>query len=690
MSGYAGKILRVDLTNRRISTIPTSDYDSWVGGHGLGSAVFWDLAGKKDISGFAPENVVTMMTSPLAGTLAPGASGRLEIQGVGVHLSPIEWFTRSNIGGRFAPMLKYAGFDGLAVEGRSERPVYLDVRDGRAEIKNAEGLWGLDAWQTQEEIWRQVVGSGDFKAWNRLGSGEKAARTTQRPAVLAIGQAGERLSRTACLIHDAGNASGQGGFGAVFGAKNLKAISVIGSGGVKIADPNALMEARLWAQKKYNLDLKNPKGSMFSRFGPIQPQAVYWKRTRKNGCLQACMGCHLGCRERTDRGYGNESNCIVTLVYTFFDLHKHGGKPTEGPYLAADLMQRYGINASEVRRGIEYLVYLFKAEKLGPGREIDCSLDFSQLGEPEFIVNLLRMIAFREGIGDDMAEGFYRASRRWGRLEEDLKSGALKYPYWGLPEHGYDPRVQFEWGYGTILGDRDVNEHSFTTLFIWPTYMGGPKTGLPEAERIVNVISEKLIPFDGDPRMLDYATDNIYSERAAKLVAWHRHYSRFWIQSALYCDLRWPDFFTTRTEDKRGLNGIGEPKFLNAVTGKNLSFLDGMKIGQRIWNLDNAIWTLQGRHRDMVHFSEYIYTKPYTGGPAKSPYKLPVMEDGRWTFSNVNGRLLDRSMFEEWKTRYYRLEGWGEDSGRPKRDTLSTLGLGRAADELEQRNILGG
>src|SRR5512136_2104760 len=112
MNGYADKILRIDLTERRISTIDTKDYEQWVGGHGMGSALFWDLVKDKTIKGFDPRNVITIMTSPLSGTVAPAASSRKEVQGIGIQTYPIGWFTRSNFGGRFAAMLKYAGWDG--------------------------------------------------------------------------------------------------------------------------------------------------------------------------------------------------------------------------------------------------------------------------------------------------------------------------------------------------------------------------------------------------------------------------------------------------------------------------------------------------------------------------------------------------------------------------------------------------
>ena len=100
MNGYAGKILRINLTNRKETTIPTSKYEQWIGGHGMGSAIFFDLVKDKIIDGFDPANVVTIMTSPLSGTLVPAASGRTEVQGIGVQSVPIGWFTRSNFGGQ--------------------------------------------------------------------------------------------------------------------------------------------------------------------------------------------------------------------------------------------------------------------------------------------------------------------------------------------------------------------------------------------------------------------------------------------------------------------------------------------------------------------------------------------------------------------------------------------------------------
>ena len=685
MNGYAGKILRIDLTDRRTSTIDTKDYEQWVGGHGMGSAIFWDLVKDKTINGFDPRNVITIMTSPLSGTLVPGASARTEVQGIGVQSYPIEWFTRSNFGGRFAPMLKYAGWDGIVIEGKADKPVWVDIRNEDVKIKDAKHLWGLDTWKTQEEIWREVSGRR-YGSWVEL---TPENRTTQRPAVLTIGPAGENLARVACLIHDAGNASGQGGFGGIWGSKNLKAISVIGTGSIQIADPKGLMEARLWAQKKYSLDIENPDSSWFSNFGWKIPQIRFWEPHEK-ARLQACIGCHQGCKERSDTGYGNESTCIETGFYTYWDKIKHGGKQTSAAYIAADLLQKYGINAYEALRGLIYIRDLSRMGILGRSGKIKCDLDFSKLGETEFAEQFLEMIAYRRGIGDDFAEGFFRAAKRWGRLEEDLKTGILYYSYWGLPEHNYDPRADVEWGYGSILGDRDINEHDFIFLFRFAgRAIRVGKKPQPPAEQLVNIISEKLIPYENDPLMLDFSTDNIYSEHMAKLVAWHRHYTRFWKQSILYCDNRWAEFINSKIPGYRGITGEGEPRFFNAVTGKKFSFLDGMELGRKIWNLDNAIWTLQGRHRDMVHFPNYIYQVPFAGFGDYAMYYLPGREKGKWDYIRVNGRCLDKARFEEFKTKFYNLEGWDTRSGWPKRRTLESLGLKFVADELDRNGKIG-
>ena len=687
MNGYAGKILRVNLTTRKISSIHTKKYEQWGGGHGMGSAIFFDLVKDKTIDGFDPKNVVTIMTSPLTGTLAPGASGRTEMQGIGVQSYPIGWFTRSNFGGRFAVMLKFAGWDGIVIEGRADSPVWLDIRNEKIVIRDAGSLWGLDTQQTQEAIWDEVMQGQEPGEWVDFDTG----RTTQRPAILTIGPAGENLSRLACLIHDASNAAGQGGFGAVWGSKNLKAVSVIGTGAFKVHDPKQLMADRLAQKQKYAFELANlkRKRGSFEFHSPPAP-IIIWRggRPRVGQRPQACVGCHSGCRARYADKLGNEASCYSTVFYW-------DARNLEVQRKASDLINRYGINAVEMIYGLLYIYLLDRYNLLDSESIPDCPLDFDDYGSLEFVEQFVKMIAYgndgrdhRSQFGSDIAGGFVRAAEKWGRREEDLSNGMLQFPYWGIPIHK-EPRAQVYWGYGTLLGDRDINEHDLDWLK-WDASISRMYGGWPmlPAEKVVKVIADKMVPFEGDTRMLDFSEANIYSDHMAKLVAWHRYYTRFWKQSILFCDARWPNFVNLQAPDKIGSTGEAEPKFFNVVTGKNISFLDGINLGRKIWNLDHAIWTLQGRHRDMVHFADSVYSKK--GGHVDLPRAyMPGIENGRWDYYNYTDRRLDKNKFDEFKTRFYKLQGWDPASGYPTRDTLESLDLGYVADELEKNGKLG-
>jgi aldehyde:ferredoxin oxidoreductase len=694
MNGYAGQILRVDLTERQVSTIPTGDYEQWGGGHGMGSAIFFDLVKDKTIDGFDPANVVTIMTSPLCGTLVPAAGGRTEVQGIGVQSYPVGWFTRSNFGGRFSAMLKYAGWDGVVIEGKADAPVWIDVRDGDVQIRDCAelSLWGTDTWECQQTIWRYVAGDAHYGDWFEPRR-QNGGTTAQRPAVVAIGPAGENLSRVACLIHDASSAAGQGGFGAVLGSKNLKAISVIGTGHVQIHDPKGLLETRLWQKENYAFDLTDLKvtESSYQFQDPPIPMALWAKgRPQVGQRPQACMGCHSACRARYKDRLGNEASCFTSAFYPDADT-------LDIQRAASDLINRYGLNAPEMIWGLVYIGALAQVGQLGAGGVPDCPLDFSTYGSQAFVEQFVKMVAYgndgsggESEFGRDISQGFVRAAERWGRRQEDLDSGILAFPYWGLPVHK-EPRAQVYWGYGTLLGDRDINEHGFDWLKTM-VYVVPPEAMEATAAGIVKAMTDKMVPFQGDMEMLDFSEPNIYSEHMAKLVSWQRYYTRFWKQSMLFCNNRWPDFLNVYSPDTLGATGIAEPRYIKAVTGRELSFEDGIEIGRKIWNLDQAIWTLQGRHRDMVHFADNIYDhQPLFPVDAGIPnVHMPGRENGKWGFYGYSERTLDRDQFEAFKTRFYELQGWDTASGYPTRATLESLGLGYVADELAANGKLGG
>ncbi len=695
MNGYVGGILRINLTNREISTIKTEKYKEWGGGHGMGSAIFWDLCKDKTIDGLDPGNVVTFMTSPLVGTIAPAAGGRTEVQGIGVQAHPKGWFTRSNFGGQFSAMLKFAGWDGIVIEGKASKPVWIDIRNDKVEIRDAKGLWGKDTWDTQVEIQNEV--STNFGKWTEIGISRDTGRTTQKPAVVAIGPAGENLVTYASLVHGSGNGAGQGGFGAVLGSKNLKAISVIGTGSVEVADPGTLLEARAELKKRrYDVDKPLRKSThedptelsaigmpyaltnLSYRAPGFAGPGAFFLASEEKSRPKGCVGCFVNCRRNSETGRTNESTCVDIAFSAGLD-----GSP-DSQAESVELMQRLGINNFVLSVGLPWLVNLSKMGILGSGKQVDSNLPFEQIGKTsEWTKAALKAIAYREDIGADLAEGLYQTAEKWGRLE-DIETGLLRITFWGYPEH-YDPRIEVEWSYCSILGDRDFNDHGLNWYVHWIPFIGMllGEEPLLSAEQVATMTAKALVPYN-DPAMIDYSEENIYSEAKAKMISWLKSYNLFWKNSLGYCDWAWPDLINLNQEDYKGFTPDAEPVFYNAVTGENITFEDGMKLGTKIWNLDRAIYILQGRHRNMEVLSGYVYK-----AKNESPYPAPMLIDGEWKYDMGMGRVLDRDKFEEWKTEYFKLEGWDPATGWPKRKTLEALGLGHVANELENQGKLG-
>lgn len=226
MYGWAGKILKVDLTNGTISEEPTiPKYQKFIGGVGIGFKVMWDEV-SPEAGAFDPENRIVFATGPLVGSEAPGATRTLVVskspQVYEDRVPDKSLTTSSAFGGPFGPELKFAGYDAVIIHGRSAEPIYLWIHDGQAEIRDASNLWGLEAYETPRKI-KEELKDGYIQ-------------------VAATGPAGENLARMACIVSRGRgeHAAAQGGFGAVMGSKKLKAIAVRGTQGmaaINIAKP---------------------------------------------------------------------------------------------------------------------------------------------------------------------------------------------------------------------------------------------------------------------------------------------------------------------------------------------------------------------------------------------------------------------------------------------------------------------
>jgi aldehyde:ferredoxin oxidoreductase len=212
--GYAGKLLYVDLTKKTLKEEALSEKlaRNFLGGYGIGARILYDMM-KPGVDPLGPDNILGFIAGPLNGTGAM-FGGRYMV----VCKSPVTGgWNDANSGGFLGPELKRAGYDGIFISGASDKPVYLFIKDGKAEIRDAKALWGKDCTETEEALVRET--------------GESKLR------VAVIGPAGEKKSLMACVINDKHRAAGRGGLGAVMGSKNLKAIAVRGTGKIPVANP---------------------------------------------------------------------------------------------------------------------------------------------------------------------------------------------------------------------------------------------------------------------------------------------------------------------------------------------------------------------------------------------------------------------------------------------------------------------
>ena len=219
--GWAGKILRVDLTKRRATVEDVRPYvESFIGGRGINAKIIYDEI-NSEIEPFDPENRICIGPGVLAGTPAP-CSSRSTI----TAMSPRGLLDSSGIGGFIGAEIKFAGYDHIIVQGKTDQPVYLYITNDSVDIKDANHLWGKDPWQTQQLI-REELGDRDIQS-------------------LSIGKAGEKLIHFACVITGRlTSAAGRCGMGAIMGSKNLKAIAVRGKGSIVLAEPDKYLEACL-------------------------------------------------------------------------------------------------------------------------------------------------------------------------------------------------------------------------------------------------------------------------------------------------------------------------------------------------------------------------------------------------------------------------------------------------------------
>jgi len=517
------------------------------------------------------------------------------------------------------------------------------------------------------------------------GSGTYATTATlrnlhgARTRVVACGQAGENLARLACLQTETGNAAGQGGFGALMGSKNLKAVAVRGTGGVRIADPEGFMRICLSASRE------GQSPWMAGGGGPGRRRQEVPDGTAR---FHKCGFCITPCMNRLHMGVPGEY-----LTGNFSASQQCWGyrTPSREAHIEARAMTAdYGINGWEVSYGIVPWLQMCKQHGLidrldgGPGAgSVDIPVPEEEAQyfrdtapvSAEFLNVLLPMIAFRRGeLGDALADGAcYAADRLFGGQGKPLLNHI--YPrHWGETNHwnghwGTGGNVYFPFWLMPILqfcvDTRDPASdatHQFTehVLRYFPKH--GPQDGPLTFEEARHVCAKVY----GDPDVCD-PTPGYDRPDARALPAIFHHNRAMIVESMVLCDRENTRVFSMLTEDKAA-DTAHMSKLFSKATGHETSEAELDAAGERVFNLVRAI--------DVRNFCRSRDEDWKVAESLTHPAFTDYVE-------------LDLAQFAPMLDRYYELRGWNPTNGYPTRQKLESLGLADVADELQRVGKLG-
>ena len=636
MSVYclAGKIGIVDLSTGVIQIEDTRRWENgFLGGRGLNQHLLMSL--EKDVtSPFEPHSVIVFGPGRLVGTAAPGAV-RLNIDSRNVFTGGIG---SSNLGGGFGAALKEAGFDHIAVKGKSEKPVYVLVGDGAIEIRDASALWGKVLHETAHSL-RSRHGKGDLQ-------------------FVGIGPAGESRVWTSAILDGASRTAGRCGVGAIMGGKKLKALVAAGSGKtrVKIANPEAFSEFTRALNRKLSssVSVKTKKRSgTVAAIPPLGKSAAIPVRnfvdeylTEKEmvpyspenfdallvRSIGACNPCPVRC-QHLYQSTGKETWPQDKLeANTVWDFGPRLGLTNAGDILACHtLCTQYGLDIDSTASAICWAMDCYERGILTSSDVNGLTL---QWGNAEVVFTLIKRIALREGFGDVLAEGSLRASRRIGKGSE-----ALSYHIKG--QDLIEPMRSCKgWALGVAVSPR-----------------GGTHTrGAPQTEfRGVDSRTGKRIwgvDTAGDPRAY---------EGKAQLVVYYERFHAV-LDSLGLC------YFVTNWSSPDLLGPEAVARLSSLALGEEITEEDLVKIGERILTLEkiyNILHTDFGREDD---FPPGNFMKI---GIKRGPFKGEKLEEDKWN---------------EMLSQYYALHGWDPETSFPTAKTLRHLNLEVYSEMLRDVN----
>ena len=633
-----------------------------MGGLGIADKIHFDEVPPTVVDPFDPANTLVLMTGPVTGTLFP-CSGRTGISGIAPGTYPNAEYMYSEFGDYFGPELKYAGFDGVIIQGKASSPVYLWIHDGEAEIKDAKDVWGRDTLMTQQKL--KAVHGKDVQ-------------------VLCIGPAGEHQTRQATIQSGNATTGGYGGYGAVWGSKNLKAIVASGTGGLDVADPQSLINLRQYAKSLlypdfYNSASTRPLEMSFTNSSDACPDMATYR-------LASCHGCVVGgCKnwfDYPDVTHGH-IRCAASSIYSKYDVafNKEATPLTKYFSIACN---RFGLDTRDVAFILTWLSGCYQAKIL---TEENTGLPLSEMGSRRFADALLYAIANRQGFGDTLAEGVRRAVDKVG-------DGSDKYyPLMSVTKWGtfcsYDPQrhpvsallYSFESrtpiGNGLHTNNFNISRAAGLEGKTTPFWLNGSQDSAPltPAERVA--MSKK---YWGSADAADQTTFNGKAETA--IFIQRTNYVK---NSLITCDFVFPILQSPATADHLGADPFYiESSGYSAVTGDDVDPAGMAKIGDRIFLMHQAVLMNRGRTKEDYLLGDWWYTKSAYAAPKSVELTGPGGETVK-----RQGHTVDKTGHLAALEEFCELRGWDADSQMPTRRNFADLGMADVADRLAANGKLG-
>lgn len=635
--GWAGRIVYIDLSRRIIEKADSSNYvKKYAGGRILAARLAWECI-QAGTGPFDPDNCVLITTGPLAGTIAP-SSGRTIMSSVSPVPRPFPWYTHSTLGGGFAGELKAAGYDAVIISGTSDHPAAVIIEDDSVSIKDVSHLWGVDALDTQSYF------------HNTYGEGCQ---------VLTIGEAGENRVVWATVQHNFDNAAGHSGFGAVWGAKKLKALSVKGSGGVRVADPDRLFEVwrrngryRINSEQKFLLyDAGKGEHALNRSPGPV--------------CTQSCVNnCHQGIRFTGTDGRTYDTFCIGPLFLgeslpTSYNSKGAGIRlplvPNHESASREALVEQFNRLGLDLWMRVTLHTWLTAVEDSGLDRLGEYPIEPRRDGWFSSFVN---EVTERRGLGAYFSDGLVPGVERFSsELSPELIDTAREITFgYGFQAHRegrfWDQTPLPFWLISAMMyanETRDPTIGSHSLMHLSDILLARPE----EARKKFTVLGSRLW---GLP---DALLPNYNFQEKAVVAVWTQR-QHMLLDSLPLCDFAFPMLikpFNTVQEWQACEDIAGDLDFsrdvFNAITGLDWDEDRFTQAADRGLAIERILLLKAGRTRDME-------------GRLASHFALPCRDDGT---------RIDEPDFKRMMDVFYQVKGWNIEEGRPSEEKLRELGL---------------